>query len=180
MIPGIVAGYPVSGGGGAWVISESWTPNNNSAGWNAYTVRLVVAAAQFTQAGSKCRLTIDFGSNPGNIGAMYIGGSAGSGGTNYAFNTTPVQVLFSGSGTLSLPSGGAVVSDEVILPITGSADIVIAAYFNGSTDLRVRMGETGWYQVYKSGNDASTVAATGYSGGSVEAALVPVIEVFQP
>lgn len=180
MIPGIVAGVPVEAGAGAWVTSESWVPNNNSAGWSGYTVRLVVGAAQFTQTGSKCRLTVNFGSNAGNIGALYIGESAGSGGTNYAFSTTPVQVLFSGSPTLSLPTGGIVVSDEVLLPITGSADLVIAAYFNGSTDLRVRMGETGWYQIYKSGNDASTVAATGYSGGSVEAALVSVIEVFQP
>lgn len=176
----IIDAYRFGGGGGAWVTSESWTPNANSAGWNAYTVRLVIAAAQFTQAGSKCRLTVGFGANKGNIGALYIGESAGSGGTNYAFNTTPVQVLFSGSGTLSLPSGGSVVSDEILLPISGSANIVIAAYFNGTTDLRIRSGETGWYQVYKSGNDASTVAATGYSGGSVEAALVPVIEVFQP
>lgn len=175
----IIDAYRFGGGGGSWVTSESWVPNANSAGWSGFTVRLVVAAAQFTQAGNPSRFTINFGSNPGNIGALYVGESAGSGGTNYAFATTPVQVLFSGSGTLSLPTGGIVTSDSVGLSITGSADIVIAAYFNGSTDLRIRSGETGWYQVYKGGNDASTVAATGYSGGSVEAALVSVIEVFQ-
>lgn len=170
-------------GGGvapAWVISEQWTPNNNSAGWSGYTVRLVVAAAQFAELGSQTRVTIDFGSNPGNIGALYIGRSAGSGGTNYAFDATPEQVLFGGSPTLSLPTGGTAVSDPISLAIDGTDDIVIAAYFSGSTDLRVRSGEAGWYQVYKGGNDASTVAATGYSGGSTEAALVSIIEVLQP
>ena len=175
----IIDAYRFGGGGGAWVTSESWTPNANSAGWSGFTVRLVVAAAQLTQAGNPTRLTIDFGSNTGNIGAMYIGESAGSGGTNYAFATTPVQVLFSGSGTLSLPTGGIVTSDSLAFSITGLSDIVISAYFNSSTDMRIRSGEAGWYQVYKGGNDASTVAATGYSGGSTEAALVSVIEVFQ-
>lgn len=170
-------------GGGvapAWVISEQWIPNNNSAGWGGWTIRTITAAAQFTETGSQCRLTVDFGSNAASIAGMYIGESAGSSGMDPSFAATPEQVLFAGSPTLSLPTGGVVVSDPINLPITGLADIVIATAFTGSSDLRVRGGETGWYQRYKNGNDASTVIVSGYSPGSVEAAIVSIIEVLQP
>lgn len=164
---------------GSWVTAVSWTPHGNSTGWGAYTARQIFGSSVMV-AGSKIRLTLRaLGAGvPVNIGNMYAGVQASSGNV-YDFAATPQQVLFSGSGTLSMTGDSSVVSDEIILPISSGQGLVVAAYFNGTTILAIN-GVPGSDNHYKSGNDASTVDGSGYTVSGNSRALITKVEVFQP
>lgn len=165
------------GGGGGWVTATSWTPDKNDSGWGGFTLRVRIAAAQML-AGSKMRITLENGSNPISMAACYIQ-TRNMSGDLYDFSTTPIQVLYGGSGTVVSGSGGTFLSDDIMLSQDASSDIIIACYFNASTNLRGKDGVTGWSYFYKAGDDSTTVDASGYSGPFATAVMFPLVEVFQ-
>lgn len=165
------------GAGSGWVTAQSWTPDSNDTGWSGYTIRVRIKAAQIV-AGSRFRLTLDNGTNPIAMSSQYIQ-TRNMAGDTYDFSTTPIQVMYAGSPTISSGSGGTFVSDEILLSQTATEDIIISSYFSGATNLRRKNGITGWEYYFKIGNDSSTVDASGYSGVAT-AVMFPLVEVFQP
>lgn len=167
------------GGGSGWVTAQSWTPDTNSTGWSGYNIRTRINAAQLVP-GSKFRITLNNVGIPINMAACRMQ-TRNMAGDAYDFSTTPVQVLFAGSASIS-SAGGTFVSDEINLVQSATSDIVIACYFNSTTTLREKSGvTTGWNYYFRTGvgDDTATVNATGYSGVS-RAIMFPLIEIFQP
>jgi hypothetical protein len=115
------------------------------------------------------------------IAAAYAQLQAASGDV-YDFASTPVQILFGGSPGGIISAGNTdIVTDPVALALDGTKAIVVSAFFAaGSADLARKASLTGWIGAFKSGNDASTVNASGYTGTVFPAQLINRIQVFQP
>jgi hypothetical protein len=166
-------GLLLRSGAGAWVTASSWTKSGDSSGWSGYTLRTVIPSGAISQYGSKCRLTI---SSVGMVVANAYFQEGSSSGDPYDFASTPVQILFGGSGSYS---GGSVLTDEIAVSIQSGKRYVAAFYFSGTTSIGVNASLSTWTEAYKLGSDASTVNATGYTTVA-QAALVNKLEVFQP
>ena len=165
----ILLGVGATGGGGIWVPSASFAPGGTSSGWNGYTLRVWIPSSAISQYGSKCRLTLS--SSGLVIAAAYFQEA----GTDVNFASTPVQVMFGGAGTYS---GAGTTTDEILVSIASGKSYVASFYFNGETSINTNTSVTTWSQAYKSGSDAASVTASGYSS-SAQASLVTLLEVFQ-
>lgn len=166
----------IGGGSGSWVTIHSQTPTGHESGWNGFTQRQRFGSA-LVVAGTKIRLTA--AANVAQVGAMYVGIGATTG-DNYDFAATPVQVTFSGSGSVSIGATSQVLSDEIPLTILAGDSILVASYFSGTSTIQVQAGLTNRNSYYKSGNDASTVNASGYSTSANPLHLFSKVEIFQP
>lgn len=163
-----------------WVTAAQWTKEAGSgANWGGFTFRVVVPASALV-AGSKIRLTCQSSDTTSSgIGAMYVG-TAASSGDDYDFATTPTPVLFSGSASATVPTGGAtLVSDATDFVVDASKPLIISTYMPSGRTAQITT-LAGWVTRYKSGNDAATINATGYSTSSYAASLVTKIEVWVP
>lgn len=147
-----------------WTNITNWTPSGNNAGWQGYTLRSVISGSIIV-AGTKLRYTFTAASSgdPVRIDEAYtqIGDPSGD---PYDFATTPTPVLFSGSASVVVPTGTTVVSDVIDLTVNNTRDLIIAVAFSASLPSDVSSGSgssIGTY--YKSGSDAPTVDASGYS-----------------
>lgn len=162
-----------------WVDAVIGTLDKNQTTASNTTFRVRISSSQFVagNGGSKIRITLE-GATSGSItfSAIYVGKAASSG--SYAFATTPQQVLFSGSSSVTPPTSSTVVSDEVSFSLDTSSDLVVSLYASGSGTVRAKTTLTGWATYYKSGNDASTVAATGYTSSSNDTIAISKIESF--
>lgn len=137
--------------------------NSNSPGWGGYTIRERIQAAQLSTA-DQCFVRLEAASNAGlTITSCYIQ-TKGTGG--FDFSGTPIQVMFGGSPGVALSAGQSVVSDEIALVLTGSDDVVISIYTATTSAYRQSSSSTGTSISYKSGDDAATVIASGYTGSS--------------
>lgn len=174
----VMLSQKIASGGGSWVIASQWTPDMTSTGWSGFTLRLRLQDS-FVPAGSQVRITIDNTGFPINLAKCYI-----QTGVNNAdqidFTTTPVQVTFGGSNTI-ISAGGVFLSDAIPLVQDGTFSIVVSMYFNSTTTLRRGSGapSQGWLAAFKSGDDAATVNATGYSLAN-DSYGVTKLEVFVP
>lgn len=162
--------------GGVWSTSISFTPTSSSAGWSGYTVRHRVTTAQIVATGTKVRVTLRAGSSVMNVGKCYIGLAAASG-DPYDYASTPTQIFFGGNPGVSVAANTNVLSDEATFTIDDTTDLILTVYFSGAAAFANRSGQSGWSQYYKSGDDAVTVNASGYSGGSTEAGVFTLVEV---
>lgn len=121
---------------------------------------------------------------PTGVLSMYLGEK----GTDaYDFFSTPVQVTVSGQGSFDIPQSGTVVTDEISYTFTGTKDLIIATSFVSSSakgDIRVSLNNgSGTSYYFKSGNDASTVNKSGYSGAGANPnalGIITKIEVERP
>lgn len=163
--------------GGAWVAIVTMGAVATETGWGTFTQRQRFGSA-LVVAGTKVRLTIRANATyTVNVGAMYVGIGATSG-DNYDFAATPAQVTFGGLGTGSVTSG-ELVSDEIPLTIAGGDALLIATYMTGTSSVPATTAPNR-NSYYKSGNDASTVNATGYSTSVNNWHLISKVEIFQP
>lgn len=174
----VLDAYRVTGTGtGEWVTAVALSSFSSSSGWAGYTLRSVIPAADLL-AGSKLRLTLRGASSGADlaVSAAYIGLQATSGDV-YDFAASPVQVLVGGSGSFSVPTGSTVVSDEILLPIDGTKNLVFAvACTAGGMARHVR---SGWKKYEKYGADAATVDASSYAGpGDNNSYLISKVEVY--
>ena len=172
---------------GTWQTTDTITLNTDGNGYNGYTVRVFVPQTSLSvTGGSQVRVTLQCPATVGgNIGAMYIGQASGSySATSPAFAGTPTQIKFGGSGTLTLAAAGAdVVSDAAIVAIPASNGLLIAMYISGPSGAHIASHATlpaAGQTSYVSGNDAATVAASGYTDNTstFKANIVKKIEVF--
>lgn len=96
-----------------------------------------------------------------NLSAMYVGVEGVGGG--YDFDTTPVQVLFGGSGTIAT-AGGVFRSDTLSLVQDGTRNLIVSAYFSGTTTIRRRSsGITAEKYANVLGNQAAVVDWSGFT-----------------
>jgi len=179
VIPGIVAGAPVEGGGGGtWEIADAVSLTAVESGYGGYTVRLRADEVRLL-VGSKVRLTLDFTGQPYNILAAYCG-IASPTGDPWDFAAPPEQVTFGGSPTAS-GSNAILDTDEIDVAIASGQDLLFAIAFAPSSNIRYQP-RSGYDYYYIGGNDAAaeTPSGTYTTGGTSYAAIVTVIEVLQP
>ena len=163
------------GGGTMWTTTANVPFNSNSNGWRGYTLRVVIPAAALA-AGTKIRLTLT--SRPGislTINNAYIQQAAASG-DPYDYSTTPVQILFSGVGGVTIGAGASVVTDDIILSPTGTQNFVVAIYFTTATSIGITISATGWDSWYISGNRTTTVNESSFMsiGGNTSSVITKV------
>lgn len=164
---------------GSWVTAIALSSSGNSNGWGGYTLRSVIPASDLI-AGSKLRLILR-GASSGTdlaVSKAYIGLQAASGDA-YDFATAPVQVLVGGSGSFSVPTGATVTSDEILLSIDGTKNLVLAVACTAG-DMATH-SRTDWMKYEKAGSDAATVDTSGYSPPTSHYSyLVSKVEVYVP
>lgn len=159
---------------GSWRPSFGALIDADESGWNGYTLRVIITNNYIMLDGNLVRLRLN-GPSSGQsvIGAMYFGTRSGT----YAFNGDQVPVTVGGSGSFNL-GAGVTYSDPFAFALDEGNDIVLAMQMTGTSSLRYKSG----YDIasyYKSGTDASTTAATGYSSNSSSTLYTfDLIEVF--
>jgi hypothetical protein len=143
------------------------------------TIRMLIPQNVLPQSGgNRIRLTfqpyISTGGYGCSISDMRIGQAApGWSRTSPAFAGTPVQVTVNGRTAWDLFALGppSITSDPINLPMPTSGGLCISAYID-STPLPTGYMAGGQYQpvgggtCYKGGNDAATVAASGYTAST--------------
>ncbi len=149
-----------------WLTNYSISPADNSSGWVNFTLGLRVESAQLSNTGgSQIRVTITGGSGEGiSLAAVYIGMAAASGDA-YDFETTPTQVLFSGSSSVVAAAGVAVVSDAVTFSVEASKAVLLTTFADSAandTSFQITAGQTGFAGFYKSANEPALVDKTAY------------------
>lgn len=151
------------GGGGSWSRIFVILSGSSSTGWGGYTVRNVVNSLLLVP-GTTIRITFRGPSSATTttIGAAYVQ-IVDILGQPYSFSTTPVQILFSGSPSTVLNQNQILAADNIALGLTGLVNLVISFQITGTSDLYAGAAE-GINSYYILGADASTVAATGYTG----------------
>jgi hypothetical protein len=147
------------------IVRTSFTADADSSGWNGWTARERVLASSLTDI-SATQLRVSVKASPTGqlkIAKMYIG-LKGTG--TYDFASTPTQILFSGSGSILIPTGTVQASDAFTFAYDGTSDLVISMYhdaaagYAGATDTS---RSTLWQ---KAGDDAATLAPAGGGTGS--------------
>lgn len=182
-----IDGLPYMRQDGAWVVAKSWMPNswvqnNTSSGWASLTLREVVVGSALGP-GSALRFQITASSSASvPILAVYAQmASTAPGADDYDFANTPIQITFGGASSLTLGAGTSQMSDPIPLSMNGSTNVVIAVAFgSGATVLASNTGASALMNGrYKSGNDASTVNASGYTNTANPAQLISRVEVLR-
>lgn len=181
--------YPVGfmSSGGALTLQDVSAPITNfnsdyTANWaNPYTHRHIIDTSAIIKTGSGgVQVTIEGPSGTTwPLNAMYIGEQSGSG---QSFVTTPVPILFSGAANPTLTAGQTLTSDTAAFTVSGLAGIVIAYTFLTTNSRGATAANAGHHTWYKSGNDAASVTATGYTDftASASAMCVKKLQVFAP
>jgi hypothetical protein len=177
---GFTSGWPARTGGPEWLPALSVAMDSNSPGFNGYTIRSVVLRGGLAHAGSKYRITIEGGSVEGAAGDACYSGPGASSGDLYDFETTPTQVLFSGSGSFDTGVGGSIVSDEINVAVDAGKSFVTTFHLNNASKDTIARSSTGFANYYykAASSEASTVDVTGYTTVSSRSGLVKTIEVW--
>jgi len=137
--------------------------NTDNIGWTTTTARYVIPASGLSQSGGKVRVKLSYRAGDWAFAKCYIGHQGV--GDSYDFDGNQVQLLFSGSAGATVSVGG-LVSDEVTFDLDSTKNLVISFYFSGDTGVPERDDTAGYELYYKSGDDAVTTDATGYSPSS--------------
>lgn len=159
---------------GTWRPTFGHLIDSDETGWDGYTLRVVINSKYIMLDGALIRLRLN-GPSTGQsaITGMYFGEKSGT----YAFTGDQVQITVGGSGAFNL-SSGVTYSDPFSYALDEANDLVIAMQMEGTSSLRYKSG----YEMpsyYKSGTDAATTAATGYSSNSSSTLYTcDLIEVF--
>ena len=170
----------VFGAPAGWRTVIDWTGSavGSSPGWNGYTLRQRFAASILGGSGTKLRITVKAGVG-GTLSKAYVQLGATSG-DNYDFSTTPVQIFWdAGSASATIGNNVAKLSDECNLTFDGSIALLFSFYFSTmgniypQTALTNRTSST---EFYKSGDDATTVNASGYT--ATNAAFINKLELY--
>lgn len=144
-----------------------------------YTWRIIFPTALLSNTGNPyVRVTFKASSSEAlTLDPCYIGQKADSGDA-YDFQAAPVQLLFGGNAGFAIAAGATQVSDSAAFSIPAGKDIIVSFYTSGDAShngfLRQTVATIASY--YKSGSDASTQNATGYSSYGTYNLSVHLIE----
>ncbi|MEQ9347748.1 MAG: hypothetical protein RIG26_15010 [Thalassospira sp.] len=159
---------------------------NVYAGYQGYSMRQKIAAAQISGSGSNIKIKFAADTTRSfNIDKCYIGHAAASGNA-WDFDGNQVQVTFStGSAGFTLTSGQTITSDEIAFSLDDSKDLIVAFDWStgGTLGARGKASQTGWsvYEKNTSGTDESQDSTpAGYSSGSSGVAGVEAVQVESP
>jgi lysophospholipase L1-like esterase len=156
--------------------TASWTAPLTPAGGEGMAARGVVDATlrqvvHLSLGGSAVRLRLshEYGDTPLTVGEARVGAGAES-----------LLVDFGGVGGVTIPAGGAVVSDPVPLAVANDSDLTVDLYLRGPTGVlsqHARGGETGWIGAGRDPNGfrpygVSRLVLTGVDVASEAAAIV--------
>jgi hypothetical protein len=170
------------GSASTWTTVYTWGGGAaDDTGFSGTTFVAVIAFADFSATGgSRIRLTFDGAATEGFIAdAMYLGNGGGT--DAFDFGATPVQVLMSGGGTITVGAGtSGVVTDDVAFVKDGSNSFVISAHFADSAHDNMRRASGGGNSWYKPGvSEASTVNKTSYTA-NIASSYIAKIELLIP
>lgn len=174
----------VGGGGGVFGTVYSASLGGLSGGNASVTFRQRFDFSVLTTpsgATSQARVTFRAGTSGGEglrIAAAYIGHAASSGDA-FDFASAPTQLLFTGSGSVTIPTGTDLLSDTAGFVWDKTSSIIVSFYCDSAPNDSARntTGLSGVDQYFIVANDPGTVDATGYGviAGRLEA--VSLIEV---
>jgi hypothetical protein len=165
-------------GGSLTTTAGPSTLTSNPAAWNSFTMRQVIAAAQVSASGSQVVVTFGGdGSGTFTITKAYIGHQGA--GDAYDFDTTPVQLTFGGNAGFTVTDAQEISSDPATFALDETQNLVISFYVPSSAgdDFGTQTTLTGWSSYFKSGDDAATVNATGYTAYTATRNVVGVKQV---
>lgn len=131
-----------------------------SSGWSGFTIVSKYQIGALAVSGNPTRITVKAASSAGGtLSAIYIGQVATSGNA-YNFDGGQVQVLFGGSGSLTLTAGGGpYLSDDIAFSIDQSRAICLAYNVTGTTTL-ARLNSLGSNYVSYYRNAVAQAAST--------------------
>lgn len=167
--------------GGSWVTTSDFVMAGRSSGWANYTLRQVTPSSAVV-SGSKIRVTFRGASSGANlvVAAAYVGIMAASGDT-YDYASTPTQITVSGSPGFSVPINTDVLSDEIPFAMSSGQRLVFGVNCTSGDMGIMTPGSSDWIKYEKSGADAATVDASGYTSITPNGLfLVRKIEVWVP
>jgi hypothetical protein len=149
----------------------------SSEGFGGFTLRQRLDAGQFTNIDgiTKLKLRLKAGPSPLITSGAYIQQAAASG-DPYDFSSTPVSVTVGGLASFTIPANDEVVTDILTVTIPTGAALVFSAQVTSGAWARTTPAVSGRQGYFKSGADAATVDATGYTAGSTYA-ITEIIEV---
>lgn len=166
MMPGILGRFL-----GAIGVRFSETLATNDNNWANGLGRVVVPASALAGGWETCAVTFEAASTgPFSITAAYIGHAASAGSED--FGETPVQLLFSASGSVTVAAGSTRESDTASFAYDGDRDVVISfGVLNNSTSDQPKVLTSGSSCTgYFEANAASEAASLTVSGGATDAA----------
>lgn len=177
-----LAGFGSGGGTLVTTTALSQAGNADDGGWTTYTLRSRIAAALLTGITGipqRIRVTLYAASAETiTIDASYIGHQGGSD----AFDAVSLtQILWSGSGGVTVTGGNSTTSDWVNFAWDKASDLIITAHVNGSAaadGFRAQTSLTGATRYDKTAvSEAGTADVTGYSSAADRATGFLKIEI---
>jgi hypothetical protein len=171
-------GIPVNGG----TMYSLTLDNDGGTGFNGYTFAQVYDLAALTLPSdsiTRMRVRIQAVTSEGcDIDGMYVGHQAGAGDA-YDFAATPVQILFSGSGSVSVGAGSTALSDWASFAYDKTSKLVFAWHISSAADAMKRKLSTSNVTSYfrAATSEAATVNKTaGYTGDATTTYFINLIE----
>lgn len=168
------------------VIRPQWTtvaaPNltTDSPGWSGYCLIQSFGTGLLTKTGSRVRVTF----KPASTGSNFVIASAyiGMAGTAPSFDGNQAQLLFNGSGGVTVTAGGAsVVSDPVNVRVTSASPLLVAVGITSGDTIR-NISLTSDYLYYfkaaASGEPPNT-SKSGYSNLTSSGILISSVEILR-
>lgn len=156
----------------------SQTLNTGSSGWTTYTIRSLIDNSYLSGSANQVRVTLRSDPASGEactINAAYLGHQGA--GDAYDFDGNQKQLLFSGSGSVTIATNSTVTSDWVDFTYDETKNIILSAYFNtGTADDFARINAAPWVAYYKLANDPATTDASGYTTYTDNLLLIQTIE----
>jgi hypothetical protein len=166
----------------AWVnVISPQTGNSDNGEWVSYTCRMLIPTAAISNAGlAKVRVAFFAASAEAlYISKAYIGQAADAGDA-YDFQSSPSQLLFATNAYKLVAANTYEYTDSLTFSIPAGKNLVISCYING-TDVqdsaRMQSSMSGFAYYYKSGDDAATQNASGYSTGGTANALLAALRI---
>jgi hypothetical protein len=150
----------------------------SAGGWNGYTVRQRLAPARITTNGAKFRIRVQGGASGCTFSAVYAGQGSATVGNN--FTGDQVQVLFGGSGTITLSANQQVWSDWMTYNVSATTPFVVAFQVStgGGTLGRLNPTDTDFTFYYKAASaEAASTTVTGYTTSAGDLLVVNGIDV---
>src|ERR1019366_144009 len=151
-----------------------------SAAVNDATIRDVVRVA-IGGSGLRVRVSNLFGTQPLGGGAATVGTSAGGA----AVAPGSLQPLtFAGAPVVSVPVGGEVLSDPVVMAVTPGLTLAVSVYGSGADVVTIHYpcceaATPSYYSANRAGNLTAGVSRAGFVASSPWSRLVDAIDVLQ-
>lgn len=187
LLKGVVLRSSLLGGGqqvaaGSFNVVEAVALTADESGWQGITLRQLFGPAAISHGGSQVRMRFvpPVGATVGILDKVYIGHAAAAGNA-WDFDGTQVQLLFSGSASVTLTGGGAsIVSDAVVYALDKTKTLVAAMHYTAAAASARKKagGATDFHSYYKVGDSAATTAPATYVDNGVNIYNIDQIEAF--